>query len=266
MSWFATRYQHALRQRQALEALRQSVARRGQTLVATCGDGGWLARLFGHSFELVNVVEIRGPTKSEWALMSVFEELQELTVSSPAEQPDATSVDGEVIQGLTHLTSLQVFGERLHNVQFLRSLRKLRYLLLSGTGGGDEVLDEIGNCQDLEGLTLSGVKVTDGKLCKLSALCKLCDLDLDGSSITDAGVRHLRGLAHLETLVLANNPDITDAGLKELERSSAIENVDVEGTAVTPVGLEGLRKKLPNWHDNLGYGRGCGIGTIGSGR
>ncbi len=59
----------------------------------------------------------------------------------------------------------------------------------------------------------------------LSQLLKnLRSLNLDGTAVTNEGLRHLHGLKHLESVSLSNT-DITDNGVEELQKH--LPGVDV---------------------------------------
>ena len=86
--------------------------------------------------------------------------------------------------------------------------------------------------------------VDDTTLARVAKHESLKRLYLEGTKITDAGLRHLAGLKELHSLGLANT-SITDAGLKELEGLSALRNLDVENTKVTADGVARLKAAIP---------------------
>jgi hypothetical protein len=55
-------------------------------------------------------------------------------------------------------------------------------------------------------------------------------------NLTDAGVRHLKGLSALHTLLLPNTK-LTDAGLVHLSRMTGLKNVDISQSQVADAGL-----------------------------
>jgi hypothetical protein len=59
--------------------------------------------------------------------------------------------------------------------------------------------------------------VTDAGLKHLRGLKSLRLLDLTRSRVTDAGLKHLRGLTNLECLIL-NDTQVTDAGRRALQK------------------------------------------------
>lgn len=82
-------------------------------------------------------------------------------------------------------------------------------------------------------------------LSNLGAFPRLSGLGLGGTSLGDAGLRHLRGLTSLETLSLAQTK-VTDEGLAELLTLKRLRRLDLRGTQVTAVGVAALRKYLPD--------------------
>ena len=59
--------------------------------------------------------------------------------------------------------------------------------------------------------------------------------------ITDAGLKHLEGLTHLQGLNLSGTPGITDAGIKHLGALQQLKSLDLGGTQITDAGLEHLK-------------------------
>ncbi|MCI0462651.1 MAG: hypothetical protein L0Z62_37355, partial [Gemmataceae bacterium] len=76
----------------------------------------------------------------------------------------------------------------------------------------DGVLARLPSPQRGFGLDLSGSKVTDAGLKELAALKHLQWLDLDQTKVTDAGLKELAALKQLQTLSLSRTK-VTDAGL-----------------------------------------------------
>ena len=72
-----------------------------------------------------------------------------------------------------------------------------------------------------------GTTVTDAGLVHLKGLTNLSVLGLDGTQVTDAGLVHLKGLTKLSDLWL-NGTQVTDAGLVHLK---GLTNLSVLGLA-----------------------------------
>jgi hypothetical protein len=92
---------------------------------------------------------------------------------------------------------------------------------------------------------LSGTKVTDAGLKHLAALKGLWRLDLSGTKVTDAGMKPLTALKGLKELFLANNPKVTDKGLKELTALTGLQRLELSGTKVTNAGFDNYRAAVP---------------------
>ena len=60
------------------------------------------------------------------------------------------------------------------------------------------------------------------------------------SSLGDAGLVYLKGMAHLQSLILWGT-DVTDAGLENLEGLTQLQSLDLSYTRVTAAGLERLQ-------------------------
>jgi hypothetical protein len=66
------------------------------------------------------------------------------------------------------------------------------------------------------------------------------EVNLTSSSLTDAGLEHLKGLTQLRTLNLIGTP-VTDAGLEHLKGLTQLEELDLCGTEVTDTSMEYLK-------------------------
>jgi hypothetical protein len=65
-------------------------------------------------------------------------------------------------------------------------------------------------------------------------------------SATDPELTSCGKLLHLRELLVLGGPEVTDVGLKHLERLAQIEHVKLWGTQVTDVGVARLSRALPN--------------------
>jgi hypothetical protein len=156
---------------------------------------------------------------------------------------------------------------------------KLDYLYLT-----EKDLDVIGQCPNLERLSLSGVQILEESprllsgddLQKLSGLTNLTELDLGQANfagglhhlselphlrklylgsfehLNDKSVAELRVLPHLETLILApgygTNPEttVTDAGLVSLQKLPKLKILYVGWHGRWTMPVDRLRELLPN--------------------
>jgi hypothetical protein len=69
-------------------------------------------------------------------------------------------------------------------------------------------------------------------------------LDLTQTEIGDAGLEHLKGLPHLQSLYLGT--EVTDAGLAHLKGLTELRYLNLSRTHVTDAGVQGLQKALPH--------------------
>ena len=86
--------------------------------------------------------------------------------------------------------------------------------------------------------------VDNATLARLAKHASLKRLYLDGTAITDEGLKQLVDLKELRTLNLAHT-SITDLGLIQLEGLSALRKLDVQGAKVTPEGIARLKAAIP---------------------
>jgi hypothetical protein len=70
-------------------------------------------------------------------------------------------------------------------------------------------------------------------------------LALSETSITDAGLEHLKGLTQLEILDL-DGTRVTDAGLEHLSRMTQLKALTLWGAKVSSPGVKKLQTALPN--------------------
>jgi hypothetical protein len=114
--------------------------------------------------------------------------------------------------------------------------------------------------RDLIDISIHGKPFDDEALARLAKTYgdHLSGLDLSNTGITDAGLRHLVGLPHLEDLRIGNiDPrhalpgatlplnTITDAGLVHLKGLTGLKVLNLGGLPVTDAGLDAL-KDLPS--------------------
>jgi Leucine-rich repeat (LRR) protein len=89
-------------------------------------------------------------------------------------------------------------------------------------------------------LWLSG-NFSDDDLAPIEGLKTLDDLDLSRTSVTDAGLAHLRGLTALRILHLTECKGVTDAGLVHLAGLMALERLYLDRTRIHGDGLKHLQ-------------------------
>jgi hypothetical protein len=86
---------------------------------------------------------------------------------------------------------------------------------------------------------------TDNDMQYLNDLPHLKILSIRNSFITDARLKYINGLTQLEDLDLSGST-ITDSDLHYFENLKHLETLDLTGTKPTDVGIERLKKALPN--------------------
>lgn len=88
-------------------------------------------------------------------------------------------------------------------------------------------------------------EITDEGLATISRLVHLDHLEIGDGKITDAGLALLAPLQGLERLHLLDMP-LSDAALPHLYVHAKLRYLDVRWTSITPLGVEELKKALPN--------------------
>jgi hypothetical protein len=87
--------------------------------------------------------------------------------------------------------------------------------------------------------------VDDTTLARAAERSNLVVLSARGTTITDAGLKHLKSLTRLRKLDVAKT-SVTDDGLLHLKSMTSLETLNLTETRVTQAGIELLRKSLPD--------------------
>jgi len=148
----------------------------------------------------------------------------------------------EVLSGITDLSLGPGITDK--GLIHLQHLDKLTILVLIDTQVTDEGLKVIRTLSQLDELYLDNTQISDQGLAHIAGL-KLRYLSLGGTSITDAGLENLGGMAQLQALDLGGT-NITDAGLVQLGKIRSLKEVNVTHTPVTEGGTAALLEALPN--------------------
>jgi uncharacterized protein (TIGR03067 family) len=174
-------------------------------------------------------------------------DLEELYLSSVPIIDD----DLEQLAGLTQLKALNIAGSQITDagMKHLKGMRALRDLELDSTMLSGACLDDLTGLP-IQYLNLNKTKVRGrDALSKLSKLTELKDVRLEGLFITDDDLNGLIECRSVEKIWLRDNR-ITDKGLEILaqmkwlrELGLAYDNPEI---AITPAGVERLRKAMPN--------------------
>src|SRR5260370_3867313 len=96
----------------------------------------------------------------------------------------------------------------------------------------------------LRALGLNGSGVTDAGMRTVGGLTGLKSLQVHATKVTDTGLKELKGLRRLKCLTLTGTR-VTDAGLKELTGLEDLKELYLNETAVTDAGMKtvcGLRR------------------------
>jgi internalin A len=109
-----------------------------------------------------------------------------------------------------------------------------------GSTFGDDEAALLENLPNLTELVLRSASVTDAGLKHLKGQ-KLEVLDLDATRVTDAGLEGVKGMTDLVSLSLAG-AQITDAGLEHFKGLINLEFLCLNGTRITDSGLEHLKE------------------------
>lgn len=223
----------------------------------------------------LGVLSMRGPGFESWSRgwETVDEARGEVIIPAPLEaqlkvsQEAATDLsaladlgaddlqklcfDGNVTQvgslaPVGHLTGLKALvlpHSRFDSddTQYLQRLLQLEGLRLSGDKLTDSCMKHVGKMTNLKSLSLDGPGLSDHGLKHLQGLTGLKSLSINGCPITDRGLRHLGNMAALETLYLGQTK-ISDAGLGPLQQLKRLTRISLIDNNITDAGLAPLQR------------------------
>ena len=92
-------------------------------------------------------------------------------------------------------------------------------------------------------------QVTDAGLKHLRGLTQLRTLSSANTQVTDAGLEHLRGLTQLQWLFLVNT-QVTDAGLKHLRGLTQLQMLSLANTHLTDAGVAEFAESVAEVQDH----------------
>lgn len=146
------------------------------------------------------------------------------------------------LQGLSCSDSTVGDDDLVH----IRNLRELVELWLDGTKITDKGLEHVGKCRGLRTLGLRRTSVTGQGLSSLSELSSLESLWLSQTFVTDKGLAALQPLApNLRNLYLEGTK-ISDDGLRHLSEFRHLDSLYLEGCDVSVEAVEELAESLPD--------------------
>jgi hypothetical protein len=120
-----------------------------------------------------------------------------------------------------------------------RDAAEERAVLAVQKAGGEVIRDPTAPGEPVVRVFLRGAGVTDAHLKELAGLPHLQTLDLEGAAVTSAGLEHLATLTQLRMLRLRGT-QVTNTGLKELAGLQQLHWLDLADTQVTWAGLKEL--------------------------
>ncbi len=122
-------------------------------------------------------------------------------------------------------------------VRRLQQFPHLHSLYLNDTSVGDAGLESLQDLGKLRVLQLPGTAITDRGLQTIASQWPdLVELRVGRTRVTDAGLRHLSGMKHLQALGLLND-NVTDDGLLVLSGLPELNDLYLSGTKITDRGL-----------------------------
>jgi Leucine-rich repeat (LRR) protein len=153
------------------------------------------------------------------------------------------------VNNLSELEALSLSYGAISNAGLVHiaTFKKLRHLHLDGTlingAGLSYLLHEL---PYLNSLFVNNAEIFDADIAKyIRGLRNLRRLGLEGTHITDNGLKFIRSLTNLQDLNLASC-EISDSGLYFLQDMGSMQSLDLSGTPVSEKAVEKLRHELPN--------------------
>lgn len=154
--------------------------------------------------------------------------------------PRLTSIGIAHLIGLKDLHSLIIDPQQdvdgIYNQ--IGNIEGIRHLDLTYAKADDKALRHIAKLRRLLKLTLSEQELTDTAIVSIQPLANVLEeLALDGSNVTDDGVKNLSKFKKLKGLVLSS-PLVTDRSIESLSRLSTLKRLSVNACAITGKSLE----------------------------
>ncbi|MBL8826579.1 MAG: hypothetical protein JNM18_06300 [Planctomycetaceae bacterium] len=175
-----------------------------------------------------------------------FPHLQTLTISNAGFANPAALAD---LPRHTGLKSFSIGNNSVVQDESLAALSQLPHLShakLEASLLTDGVCEHLKPLKELEVLSVMGAtKFTGGRLSELRDKSRLWNLQFTKTGVTDAALAALVDLPAIEELWLQKTA-ISDVGLQHLAGCQNLRLVSVAGTKVTPAGVAALQKSLPN--------------------
>ncbi|HEY9785340.1 MAG TPA: hypothetical protein V6D17_08060 [Candidatus Obscuribacterales bacterium] len=132
------------------------------------------------------------------------------------------------------------------SLALLSKMPALSTLNLAATSVTDKGLEHLLALPALKRLDVSLNKVTDRTLRDvIGKMVQLEELNLSNTQVTDAGISHLTKLSNLRKLWLRWLRKVTDASIPQLASHKKLENLELQRSAFTALGIIALGKALP---------------------
>jgi internalin A len=200
----------------------------------------------------LNVLSVAGAENTEAGIREIgtLKELSALNLSAVNIKDDWLAD----LRDLEHLESLTIGEPKTEftgaGFRHLSGLKNLHAQLLGKSDVNESLKDTA--LESLESLSLANAAVTDEGIKHIRGLAHLKLLDLGGTRITDAALREICELKHLEDFNLFNTA-ITDEGLGHLTRLKSLRRLEISGTHVTRSGVQRFVHSSPDVivHDSV---------------
>ena len=164
------------------------------------------------------------------------------------ERRDKSLPDINIARHLAHMPKLRFLGltEQATDDEGMRYVGQLRYLEVLLYWDAPQITDagaaQLTNMPSLKILHIGASQIGDRGLATIARLPRLEELSMQRNNFTDAGLEVLAGNPRLKSLWIGGLGDrpsrITNAGVVQLARLPALEELDLQHTQVT---LEGLK-------------------------
>jgi Leucine-rich repeat (LRR) protein len=199
-------------------------------------------------FRNVKLLEIDDESLATAALpyIQALTQLEELRLCCPMAFPSSGTRAPEREKNQEHTTVSYKPGMLFEALRDPTPLKHLKGLAINVPS--DEHLAFVAKLPQLECLRLyHDHNVTDAGLKHLKGLRNLKELCLTGTKITDAGLEQLKSLKGLRWLYL-DRTQVSDTGVQHFKELSNLEWLHVVHTQVTDKGVKKLKQSLPDCH------------------
>jgi len=126
-------------------------------------------------------------------------------------------------------------------MKHLAELPNLEYISAFLTPLRGTFLKDLRACKKLQAMSLDSDGLKDEEFKYLPGFPNLQILQLSRANVNNQGMKYIGGCQKLRWLDIGKNPAVTDESIQYLKQLKSLEQLEVQGTSITPAGLLQLK-------------------------